>query len=380
MYDVSRLGSGFHATSGGGHARRFRRAGIASMAGIAAMVAVSVIGTGAASATAKHKTTHGGSRSASTSKWKLTTVTDPGKLETLSCPSTKLCVAIDDSGNAVIATNPTGGPSAWKMTDINGTTNATSISCPSVHLCVAVDGSGNAITSTNPTGGAAAWTVAEVDTVFYNSLDGVSCPSVRLCVAVDISGDVVTSTNPTGGAAAWVTTANVDPEPPNGNPDANSIDSIECPSTTLCVAGDFSGNIITTTDPTGPASAWTVFPVEANSDIGTISCPNVHLCMAVGHADVWTSTNPAGGTSAWKKTSFQVPLAAAYCQSTHLCVAEDVATDVLSTTDATGRSKTWKTATTVAATSNHLGGGVDCPSAKLCVVMGEDNVVTSTNP
>ncbi len=31
----------------------------------------------------------------------------------------------------------------------------------------------------------------------------VSCPSATLCVAVDSSGNVVTSTNPTGGAAAW---------------------------------------------------------------------------------------------------------------------------------------------------------------------------------
>lgn len=353
---------------------RFRSAGIAAMA---AIIALTIIGTGTASASSKHKT-HGAS--ASTSKWKVVTVNDPGKLETLSCASVKLCVAIDDSGNAVISTNPAGGASTWKMTDINGTTNATSISCPTVKLCVAVDGSGNAITTTNPTGGTSAWTVAEVDTVFYNSLDGVSCPTVTLCVAVDTSGDAVTSTNPTGGAAAWVTSANVDPEPPNGNPDANSIDSIDCPSPTLCVAGDFSGNILTTTDPASATPEWTISPVEANSGIGYISCPTVHLCMAVGHADVWTSTNPSGGTSAWKKTAFQVPLDAAYCQSAHLCVAEDVATDVYSTTDATGSSKTWKTATTAAATSNHLGGGADCPSAKLCVVLGEDYAITSTKP
>ena len=37
-------------------------------------------------------------------------------------------------------------------------------------------------------------------------LDGVSCPSSGLCVAVDGAGDVVTSTNPTGGASAWTVT------------------------------------------------------------------------------------------------------------------------------------------------------------------------------
>jgi hypothetical protein len=71
------------------------------------------------------------------------------------------------------------------------------VSCPSSGLCVAVDQSGNVVTSSNPTGGAAAWTVTHVDG--FNSLSGVSCPSSGLCVAVDQSGNVVTSSNPTGG-------------------------------------------------------------------------------------------------------------------------------------------------------------------------------------
>ena len=62
------------------------------------------------------------------------------------------------------------------------------------------------ITSTNPTGGAAAWTVTNVDS--SNQLRSVSCPTSNLCVAVDYFGNVVASNNPTGGAAAW-TVANV---------------------------------------------------------------------------------------------------------------------------------------------------------------------------
>lgn len=41
-------------------------------------------------------------------------------------------------------------------------------------------------------------------------LTGVACPSSGLCVAVDSYGNVVTTTNPTGGASAW-TTQNVKP-------------------------------------------------------------------------------------------------------------------------------------------------------------------------
>src|SRR5579862_4299956 len=55
-------------------------------------------------------------------------------------------------------------------------------------------------------------------------LTAVSCPSASLCVAVDDSGNVVTSTNPAGGAHAW-TVAHVD--------GSQILNGISCPTTTL---------------------------------------------------------------------------------------------------------------------------------------------------
>ena len=78
-------------------------------------------------------------------------------------------------------------------------TSLSSVSCPGSGLCVAVDNSGNVVTSSNPTGGPVAWTVTKVDA--SNSLFGVSCPSSGFCAVVDNDGNVVTSSNPTGGAA-----------------------------------------------------------------------------------------------------------------------------------------------------------------------------------
>jgi hypothetical protein len=52
-----------------------------------------------------------------------------------------------------------------------------------------------------------AWSVADVDG--SNALNAVSCASESLCVATDKSGNVVTSTNPTAGASAWSSPANV---------------------------------------------------------------------------------------------------------------------------------------------------------------------------
>jgi len=49
------------------------------------------------------------------------------------------------------------------------------------------------VTSASPTGGEQAWDVLDVDdTILY----GVSRPSSNLCVAVDYAGNVVTSTSP----------------------------------------------------------------------------------------------------------------------------------------------------------------------------------------
>ena len=38
-------------------------------------------------------------------------------------------------------------------------------------------------------------------------LDALSCPSVSLCIASDTDGNILTSTDPTGGANAWTSAA-----------------------------------------------------------------------------------------------------------------------------------------------------------------------------
>ena len=57
------------------------------------------------------------------------------------------------------------------------------------------------------------------------TLYAVSCPTISLYAAVDTSGNIVTSTDPTGGVAAWHVTK-VDP---------NSIYNVSCASVKLCV-------------------------------------------------------------------------------------------------------------------------------------------------
>jgi hypothetical protein len=115
-----------------------------------------------------------------------------------------------------------------------------------------------------------------------NFLNGVSCPSSGLCVAVDGSGNVVTSSNPTGGAAAWTVT-NVD--------GTNILKGVSCPSSGLCVAVDEGGNVVT-----GTASATTTLTSVASS-----SNPST-----VGGGVTYTATvapTPNGGTVAFTDNS-----------------------------------------------------------------------------
>jgi hypothetical protein len=64
----------------------------------------------------------------------------------------------------------------------------------------------------------------------------VSCSSATSCVAVDGNGNVVTTTNPTGGASAWTTSDAA------GSADMTAV---ACPSASLCVAVDYGGDVIT---------------------------------------------------------------------------------------------------------------------------------------
>ena len=195
--------------------------------------------------------------------WTAPAGVDSSPIDAIACPSTRLCVAVDRGGRVLWSTNPAGGSHSWLAARVDGGNELTGLSCPSTGLCVAVDGAGNVITSSDPTGGPTDWTVAKIDSSpTQNNTDtagpvllrGVSCPSTGLCVAVDGAGNALESTNPTGGAAAWTIThadtnrrygcggSGLTCQPP--------LVGVSCPSTALCAAVDFSGNILTTQSPT----------------------------------------------------------------------------------------------------------------------------------
>lgn len=208
-------------------------------------------------------------------------------------------------------------------------------------------------------------------------INGVACPSVSLCVAVAGRGDVITSTNPGGPPSGWTVT-NVD--------SGNEVNGIACPSVSLCVAYDSDGNILSSTTSAGGVGAWRI---AANTGAfgafrGGLSCPSVSLCVAIGaNGTVYTSTDPAADANTWTRTAVDPGknLAGITCPSASLCVAWDDSGDVVSSADPGGGPGAWSVANLFPALLP-VGtfSAISCPSAALCVAADSTGFLTSTNP
>jgi hypothetical protein len=223
--------------------------------------------------------------------WKRVTIdkVKGASLTGVSCPNLGLCVVVDNHGDVIFSKDPTGGAKYWSKPQAVDTTAAAGggpagfagISCPSAKLCVAVDNASQVVTSTTPTTGSA-WTLAAI--AGAPSLTSVSCPSTTLCV---LGGSArYDSIVPTGGASSWIA---------RGAIVGGVIDSLACPSLTACVGvgyGDSTTGLASATaTPPGPASGWTTTTINISVPSGnsqlldSVACPTASFCIAVDGAD-----------------------------------------------------------------------------------------------
>ncbi len=262
------------------------------------------------------------------------------------------------------------------------------VSCPTSRLCVAVDASGHALFTTRPTRGAHSWSRPQrVDG--SNSLTGVSCPTRRLCVAVDESGNVLSTTHPTRGAKSWSRPRRIDSVQGTDGGNAGLL-GISCPTVTLCVAvdGAAAGDVLSTSVPRGGAGAWRM--VRLGGTLETVSCPSAGLCVVAGSEHVYSS-NPAGGRTSWHFTGGPVGggvISDLDCPDTTLCVGVgfgDASPGLaVATASPRGGSKRWKTSDVLASpppASAELLDAVGCAGGTLCVALDTaDDAYTSGNP
>jgi hypothetical protein len=288
-------------------------------------------------------------------------------IQGVSCPTTSFCAAFQIGGTYLLTANPT-ADSSWRAMDITEENDgATGLSCPSAEFCAVVDSRGDVITSADPSSPVPSWRTAHVDIepvspgagVALNGpgsigIEGISCPSTTLCVAVDSDGNVITSTEPGGGAAAW-RREDLD--------EANQFDAVTCaPGSTFCAAVDMEGRLFVSGDPAGGASTWRSAKLDAGAtgsdytDIfWGISCPTAGFCMAsTSESRIFTSTEPANPAS-WRPTSGGpltpppfVPVAEVTARSTTAAHASDASSSV-------------------ATDGENI---MSCPSTSLCAIPG----------
>ncbi len=273
------------------------------------------------------------------------------------------------------------------------------ISCPSQSLCVAVGEGDEIASSTNPDGGAGAWHEVHPQTEDekmppppppgftpppplqtsqgFRKIRGVSCPSPGLCVAVTFDGYVFSSTNPAGGAGDWHIT-DID-----GKGRDTHLLGVSCPSVNLCVAvsGDryTAGKVLSTTNPTGGTAAWKVVQLDESLDLRGISCGTTDFCVAVAEEGrLLYSTNPTGGPQAWTevgKPGGPGNLHGVSCVALAFCVAGNSGGNLIVSTTPDGPASSWE----------EVDGGasvqitdVECLPSRQCVAVDDNGNVLTT--
>jgi hypothetical protein len=230
--------------------------------------------------------------------WSATEKVDTaGAITGVSCPTTSFCAAVDQVGAFVYSTQPTKGAKFWShpvridssVAVGGGYAGLTAISCPSSTLCVAIDNAANSnvVYSTDPTGGKTAWHTVALE----GPATSVDCPTTSLCVI--------------GGSQRYVST---DPSSPTswkaGGAVAGEVyQSVDCVGTTLCIGVGFGdttpGFASATSSATGTWGA--AFPVESNPPalgtglLDTVGCTR-GTCVALDGSDnAYVSSTPSTG-------------------------------------------------------------------------------------
>jgi len=339
----------------------------------------------------------------------------------VSCPTASLCVAVGDESVIATSTNATGSAGAWRIVrpyDLTVETDEKcystppdapptqvpcspfspakrmrSVSCPNVNLCVAVAGEGYIYSSTDPTGSASAWRVADIDDDHSNiKLESISCPDPGFCIAVSgknyfgghgnqNTGKVLTTTDPTGPGSAWRVTQ-LDPPV--------DLKAVGCASRSFCVAVAKNGYIFKSTNPAGGASAWDLIGTPGGpGNLESVACVDQasFLCLAGNTGGNFLSTVTAGG-STWSEANggASVPITGISCPTPTRCAAVDNNGDVLVSSDPAA-PRSWSVANLIpftppTATQRPFNAlfGVSCPDPGLCVLVGaKGSIFTSTD-
>ncbi len=295
--------------------------------------------------------------------WSAPKAIAPAPLTGLSCPSASLCVGVDCAGDVVTSTDPTGGASAWSTARIAEAAPFTfalqDVSCsPDARVCVAV-GSAGMYVSSDPTGGTSAWRRVAGS----QQASTIACASDHLCVAGE-ANRVLSSTSPLAASEAWSEAF------PAG---LENTQRVACPSSSLCAVLGQGATIFTSGDPSGGAGVWRSVKLASSEGLVDLSCPTTSFCAAIGNEAVLTTTDPTGDASAWHAAA--VPAIDSHfadrlaCASPTLCAAVGGNGLAASSSDPAAGAAGWESVTE--ADGNNWIRAVSCPTESLCLAADE---------
>lgn len=261
--------------------------------------------------------------------WQSTPVSPGLALDDISCTRSGFCAAVGDDSWTATTSQPAGAGAAWSVTDLQLFSDSDSghrpdellaVGCASASLCAAVSFSSarNLVVSLDPAASVPVWSTHSVGSVRSGDLFyAVACPARSLCVAAGSNGKVATSTD---AGTHWRRTYVEAPGASNGGLTPSIMD-VSCPTTSFCAAVDNQHTVIASRAATGGASAWHRVRLRHRHRLTAISCASASLCVALdrrGHA--LASTRPAGPASGWKPLPIAQPLSRVSCASNRLCL------------------------------------------------------------
>ena len=306
-------------------------------------------------------------------------------LSSISCVAgTTTCAAVDQSGYVIVTSDAGSSKPTWSRPDLIDSGNGlNSISCASTSLCAATDNDGNAFTSTDPFAASPTWHEQTGVDSPYN-LESVSCvatsPTTGYCVAVTSGGYAVITNDPSDASPTWT--------PSPAMIDAAELTSVSCVSTTLCVAVGNNGSAVETNDPTDMTPMWsTAVPIDGTNTLLDISCTSSACAAVDGEGDVVVSSDASSGPTAWTWTMPKMlptggVLFGASCVSSAMCVVVGSSASgpqTFFTTTPTATTPPW---TGVVGDGINDIGGVSCPpGAGFCAAFdGSDRVEITDDP
>ena len=218
----------------------------------------------------------------------------------VSCPSSTLCMAVDENGSALRWQN--GKWSAPQSVGVGGT--LTSVSCPTSTFCTAISAQGTAVTYDGRS-----W--SSPVSVGPSATYEVSCPTVTFCAAVGanrIPGDPNTVGIFNGHSWSTFQTS-------SSGAESDRLMDISCATSRFCVAVDLDGQVLTF-----DGTNWSANPGAVIKGLTSVSCPSVSFCLAVTTSGNYVTFDGRSWSTSAVIPGFQTSIAPSVsCSSAAAC-------------------------------------------------------------